>query len=113
MSGSITHLEIGSNTGSGTAEFLSELFGWKFNSMGEGGGWFDTPTCKAGLHPNDPTAGIMVYLSVSDIEQAVAKVRKLGGEADAISPEEPGFGRFCSCRDPEGVPFGLHQAAVE
>jgi uncharacterized protein len=58
MPGSITHIEVGSKTGSGTAK------------------------------------------------------SELGGEAGPISPEEPGFGRFCSCRDREGVSFGLHQAAA-
>lgn len=109
MNGSVTHLEIGAVSGSSTSRFFSSLFGWRYNSMGEGGGWFDSPTCKIGLHPSDPLPGIVVYLSVADVEAAASKVRELGGEAGEISPDEPGFGRFCSCRDPEGVVFGLHQ----
>jgi predicted enzyme related to lactoylglutathione lyase len=35
--------------------------------------------------------------------------REAGGEADPPAPEEPGFGRFSNCRDPQGIRFGLHQ----
>ncbi|MCG8444928.1 MAG: hypothetical protein MI753_04335 [Hyphomicrobiales bacterium] len=50
----------------------------------------------------------MPYLKVSDIETAAAQTRQLGGETEAIV-EEDGFGRFCNCRDPQGVRFGLRR----
>jgi uncharacterized protein len=112
MLNTITHLEIGTRTGINTSAFFSSLFGWPYSSMGEGAGWFDTPTCKIGMHPSDPSPGIVVYFPVSDIEAASSKVRELGGHAGEISPDEPGFGRFCPCKDPEGVVFGLHQPPV-
>jgi uncharacterized protein len=105
MNGAVTHLEIGASTGAKSPAFFEKLFGWSFNSMGEGNGFFKTPTC-------DPSPGIVAYLSVEDIEIAVAHVRELGGQAGNISPNEPGFGRFCSCKDPEGVVFGLHQPST-
>jgi len=113
MNGEVSHLEIGAVTGAQSSKFFASLFGWSFHPMGDGEqGWFKTPSCKAGLHAGDPKPGFSVYFSVSDIEQAVALVNQLGGQAEAISPEEPGFGRFCTCRDPEGVQFGLHQPAA-
>jgi predicted enzyme related to lactoylglutathione lyase len=39
----------------------------------------------------------------------MALVREAGGQADPPAPEEPGFGRFSNCRDPQGIRFGLHQ----
>jgi uncharacterized protein len=111
MQGSITHIEIGSVTGQKTSKFFSNLFEWDFDNMGEGNGVLATPTCNAGLHPNDPKPGIVVYFAVDDIESSAKRVRELGGEAGTISPEEPGFGRFCPCKDPEGVVFGLHQSS--
>ena len=71
-------------------------------------GWFQTPSIKAGLHGNDPTAGILVFFSVPNLEEAMEKVKELGGEADEPT-EEPGFGRFSTCRDPQGIRFGLHR----
>ena len=78
--------------------------------MGDGGeGWFETPAIKAGLHGGDPNPGILVFFSVADLEVAEARVGELGGESDEPSAEEPGFGRFCMCRDPQGIRFGLHR----
>lgn len=114
MKGDLSYVEIGAVTGSQTSKFFADLFGWSFHRMGDGDeGWFETPSCKAGLHAGDPKPGVSVYFSVPDIEQAAALVRELGGQADAIGPEEPGFGRFCTCRDPEGVQFGLHQPTAQ
>jgi len=51
---------------------------------------------------------IVVYFRVLDIEAAARRVRELGGEADDLGPEGEG-GRFVSCRDDQGVQFGLHE----
>lgn len=110
MTSNVSHLEFGSGTAVQTSQFFSKLFGWSFHSMDNGQeGWFDTPTCKAGLHGSDPQPGISVYFAVPDIDAAVALVKQLGGTTEDISPEEPTFGRFCNCKDPEGLRFGLHQ----
>jgi uncharacterized protein len=109
MQGRISHIELGTSTGAKTSAFFTLLFSWKYSPMGEGGGVFDAPTCKAGLHPGDPNPGIVVYFAVNNIEAAAIRVKELGGQAGEISPNEPGFGRFCPCKDPEGVAFGLHQ----
>jgi uncharacterized protein len=112
MDGLITHIELGSKNGPATSQFFANLFGWLFTPMGSGSeGWFEAPTCKAGLHSGAASPNIMVFFAVHDIEKSVAAVQALGGEAGSISPDEPGFGRFCSCKDPEGVPFGLHQTS--
>lgn len=109
MSGAVTHIEIGSATGVKTSTFLTKLFGWSFESWGEGGGVFSSPTCNVGLHSKDPTPQMVVYFSVPNIGEAAKQVVVLGGQAGDISPEETGFGRFCTCKDPEGVVFGLHE----
>jgi uncharacterized protein len=105
----ISHIEIGAADAGKTRAFFGQLFGWDFHVMGAGPeGWFETPSMKAGLHGNDPDPGIFVFFSVPDLEQAIAKVRELGGEAGE-PVEEPGFGRFSTCRDPQGIRFGLHR----
>ncbi len=111
MSGTVTHIEIGSATGAKSPSFFTKLFGWTFESWGEAGGVFSTPACNVGLQANDPTPQMIVYFSVTNIEQAAKQVVELGGAAGDISAEETGFGRFCTCKDPEGVAFGLHQKA--
>jgi len=109
MAGNVTHIEIGSLPGTKTSTFFAKLLGWSFDSWGDGAGVFGTPTCNVGLHANSPTPQMVIYFSVDNIELAAGQVEEFAGKAGKISPEEVGFGRFCTCTDPEGVVFGLHQ----
>ena len=109
----VTFIELGSGAPDKTSRFFAELFGWVFHPMepGEaaGGGWFDTPSGKAGLHGRDAQSGLVAYFRVDDIKDAVRRVRDLGGDAEDAIADEPGFGRFCNCKDPQGLRFGLHE----
>lgn len=102
------YLEIGAPDDENARTFFESLFGWPFTAM-ENGGWFDTGEIKAGLHGKDDRPAIIVYFDVPDIEVAVSRVRQLGGTAADPTPEEPGFGRFATCTDPQGIRFGLRQ----
>ena len=104
-----TYLEIGTRDPAASAAFFKAVFDWSYTPMGADDGWFQTPTVRAGLHRNDPAPQVYVYVSVPDLMAAIEKVRAAGGHADEPGPEEPGFGRFCNCKDPGGVAFGLHQ----
>ena len=73
-----------------------------FNPVGEGGGWFDAPGGRIGVHGDDPGWGLLAYFRVAEIGPAADRVRELGGEAGELL-DEPGFGRFCHCRDPQGM----------
>lgn len=110
MHGNVSFLELGSpQSDTGTSQlFFAKVFGWQFHPMPQGGGWFQAPQIRVGLHGNDPGSQIYVFLAVPDLEQAILQVRQSGGEADAPT-SEPGFGRFSNCRDPQGIRFGLHQ----
>ena len=78
--------------------------------MGNGGeGWFQTPSIKVGLHGIDPNPQFSIFFNVADLDAAIIRVNELGGQTEAPGPHEPGFGRFCLCRDPQGIQFGLHQ----
>ena len=106
--GWVSFIEMGSGNVEVTASFFTDLFGWPFHPMEDEGGLFEAPGGKVGLHGNDPNWGMVPYLRVGDIETTAARIRQLGGEAEAIVQED-GFGRFCNCRDPQGMRFGLHQ----
>lgn len=112
MHGELTFFEIGVPDSGRAQAFYAPLFGWEFPHTGEGDQiWIKTPTTKGGLHDQDAEARIAMYFSVDDIEAAVHTVRELGGTAEDLRPEEPGFGRFAACSDDQGVQFGLHQEA--
>lgn len=108
MAGEPTFLEIGVPSGSRAREFYEKLFGWTFHDMEGENYWIETPTLRAGLHPDDDTKIIGVYFSVPDIRAAIERVRELGGEAN-LRPGGDGDDRFAECRDNQGVYFGLHQ----
>jgi len=104
-----SYIEIGVSDASKSGPFLEQVFGWKFHPFGDAAeGWFDTPSGKIGLHGGDPSWGFLVYFAVPDLHAAIANVKRLGGSVENPT-EEPGFGRFCICRDPQGLRFGLHQ----
>lgn len=110
MHGAPSHFEMGVPDAARAKAFYGPLLGWTFHPMGSGEeGWIETPGVRGGLHENDPSARILTYFTVPDIDAAARTVRELGGEPGTPSQETPGFGRFAECRDDQGVPFGLHQ----
>ena len=76
-----------------------------------GAGWVcERDGLRLGVHergsgPGDTAS--LPYLPVPDMEAALARVRELGGAV--IHPGE----RWSICRDSEGSPFALEQAAAD
>jgi hypothetical protein len=75
----------------------------------KGGGWLQGPRIRVGVHGSDPGPKIYVFFGVPNLDAAMENVRRAGGHADTLITDEPNFGRFANCRDPLGIPFGLHQ----
>lgn len=105
------YLETGVPEADRARGFFAELFDWPYTAV-DNGGYFDAGAFRMGIHGDDPRPAIVVYFEVTDIEKAITMVRALGGEAANPSPEEPGFGRFATCADPQGVRFGLRQSTA-
>lgn len=114
MHGDVSFVELGTTATDteSSRRFFERVFGWPFHPMAQGGGWFKAPSIRVGLHGGDSEPRVYLFFEVFDLEQAVAHVREAGGEAGLPLAEEPGFGRFAHCRDPQGIPFGLHQRAA-
>jgi predicted enzyme related to lactoylglutathione lyase len=108
MHGNVSFLELGSAKADSSRAFFERVFGWGFHPMNQGGGWFQTPSIRVGLHGDDPQPQIYVFLEVPDLEPAMALVREAGGDAEPPT-SAAGFGRFSNCRDPQGIRFGLHE----
>lgn len=110
MTGELTHIELGAPDARKAKAFFGNLLGWSFEPLGEGDqAVIQTPTVRGGLHDGVTTSTLTAYFAVDDIDAAVVQVRSLGGRAGDPSPEEPGFGRFSTCTDDQGIPFGLRQ----
>ena len=106
MTGEPSYFEIGVPDPDRAQAFYGSLFGWTFEETGFGAR-IATAGVPGGCHPDEP--GMQIFFSVPDIDDAVRRVVELGGEVDEGSSESAS-GRFVySCRDDQGVPFGLHQ----
>jgi uncharacterized protein len=108
VTGEPSHFELGVPDAARAKAFYGGLFGWSFTPTEGENAWIEAPGVRGGLHDGDDAANIVVYFRVPDIEAAVARVRELGGTADEPGPAETG-GRFASCRDDQGVEFGVHE----
>jgi predicted enzyme related to lactoylglutathione lyase len=111
---SIVWFEIPADNPERAKAFYGTLFGWKielFPGMADywhidTGGGDDTP--DGGLmkrkHPEQP---ITNYVNVASVDEAAAKVQKLGGKICKAKTAVPQMGYFAVCQDTEGNEFAL------
>ena len=115
MAGELSFFELGVEDVERGRAFYEGLFGWSLEPGPSGQGFaIGTPTIPGGMHGGDPGAAPYVFFRVSDMDEALERVRELGGtveEMDVGGEDESveRFGRFKLCRDDQGSPFGLHQ----
>jgi uncharacterized protein len=108
MTGEPSHFEIGVPDVGSAQKFYEELLGWTFDASGRGAN-VQTPGLPGGIHV-EQGSGVQIFFSVPSLDEAAKRVVGLGGEVDEGSSEGPGGRYLHSCRDDQGVPFGLHEA---
>lgn len=111
----VVHWEIGGHDLDRLTAFYRALFGWDITSAdseyriaetgdGVGGGLM---RCRPGMSPY-----VTLYVSVDDVDAALATAHALGGRP-LVSPSPiPGVGSFALFADPEGNAIGLLQMAA-
>jgi len=115
MATPVIHFEILGRDAPALQRFYGDLFGWKFNTDNPGGYGMssgDDTGIIVGVGPTrDGSAGhVTGYVSVADIDQALAKATKLGGKV-VLPKMSPGPGATIALvADPEGHVIGLTQA---
>jgi len=115
MVGELSFFELGVGDVERGRTFYAGLFGWNFAPGPSGQGFtIGTPTVPGGMHGGDPGAAPYVFFQVADMDEALERVRALGGTVEDMDVEGGDesidqFGRFKICRDDQGSPFGLHQ----
>lgn len=120
--GTMAWIDLTVDDAEGIRDFYRDVVGWQPAPV-EMGGYSDFTMNIPGTE--DPTAGIchkrgtnaglpscwMVYITVADIEQSVARCRELGGEI-LVGPKAMGrHGRYCVIRDPAGAAAALIEPA--
>ena len=100
-------IEIGLPDAERGLAFYREAFGWEVRGEGDAR-HFETADGPVGLHGGDDPS-MVVYLPVPDLAPAIARVERAGGRVMGGVNDEPGFGRFATCADPQGVRFGQRE----
>lgn len=115
MPGTIVHFELPATDAERARTFWGSLFGWTFADAGmpemeysltDAGG---PPAGAIYLSEDLAAQGPIVYFDTDDIDESIAKVRELDGQAEE-KLEIPGVGFICRCHDTEGNSFSLFQA---
>jgi uncharacterized protein len=110
--GKICYIEMPARDAQTSADFYQRAFGWTIRTRGDGAIAFDDTTGEVsgafvlGRMPMAP--GLMVYIMVDSVADAVEKVKANGGEIVQPIGGDPGemTARF---RDPGGNVIGLYQ----
>ncbi len=103
--------------------FYARVAGWHSGAVDMGG--HDDFNMKASPD-GEPVAGIchargsnaglpaqwLIYITVDDLDRAVASVEALGGSGVRPAGEPGGIGRFCVIRDPAGAVAALYEPAT-
>lgn len=112
MPGVMNHIEFPADDVERAKRFYAAVAGWEYQEMpGYGGYWlFRTGEGTGGAIGVRGTAApekLRVYITIDDVEAALAAAVANGGtQVDEIQ-DVPGQGRFATVRDPEGNEVGL------
>ena len=118
-SGSIAWVDLTVPDAEGVRDFYQAVAGWEFQGC-DMGGYEDFSMMPAGT--DQPVAGIcharggnaemppqwMIYITVPDLDAAVATCKEKGGEV-LVGPKGESM-RFCVIRDPAGAVSALFEA---
>jgi uncharacterized protein len=111
MSGEPTHIEIGVPDTERAQRFYGELLGWEFDETDKGAR-VRTGGIPAGLHRDERGPELLVFYSVPDLDRAVRRIVELGGAVDEAGGEDESGRWLYSCRDDQGLTFGLHEPSA-
>jgi len=111
--GKICYLEIPTSDIPRSVRFYEKTFGWKTRKRGDGATAFDDGVGEVSGawvsgRPPSTNVGLLLYVMVDDIRQAIGSVEKNGGRIvqplGADAPEKTA--RFA---DPDGNVLGLYE----
>ena len=110
--GQVTHIEFPADDVERAKRFYSAVAGWEFGETDGFPGYFmfrNGEQSGGGLGKRGESVGsvIRVYITVDQLEDAVAAAEANGGSLVTPPSEIPGMGRWAAVRDSEGSEIGL------
>ena len=115
MSDQIIYCEMHTPKHQASREFYARMFDWKIEALDTRHGPYfgvETPQgIRAGILPvvAGTPSGWVPYVEVADLDEAVARARKLGATVIVDRLEIPGRGAYGLLEDPAGAVVGLWQ----
>jgi predicted enzyme related to lactoylglutathione lyase len=117
--GDFTHFEIPADDTDRARRFYGGLFGWSFNEVPgmEGYHLFATPAGEEamggaiGKRGESAADEARTYVSVDSIDEAIPRIRDLGGTVVQEKAEVPGQGWYAVFTDTEGNTLALWEQA--
>jgi predicted enzyme related to lactoylglutathione lyase len=112
--GKICYLEIPAKTAQASADFYSQIFGWKIRRRGDGEIAFDDTAGVSGTWVKEsdrtPDERTRTYIMVDAIAETLVQIEKAGGRT--LTPRTEigsAMGAFAIFADPVGNEFGLYE----
>jgi predicted enzyme related to lactoylglutathione lyase len=115
--GTFCWVDLGTTDVDGAKRFYSELLGWTIEDVDTPDGVYSIARIDgkdvAGMHAHEPgdVHNWDSYISVDDLDSALERVRKLGGQVSSGPHEIPGSARMAVITDGGGARTCLWQAA--
>ena len=112
--GKICYLEIPANRAEDSAQFYSQIFGWKVRERGDGNLAFDDTGSVSGTWVKEadrtPDERTRIYIMVDSIAESLKQIENGGGKVTTPRKEiGPNMGAFAVFVDPVGNEFGLYE----
>ena len=111
--GKICYVEMPAADSQRSADFYSQVFGWRMRRRGDGKAAFDDTTGQVSGafvegRPSSSTPGLLTYIMVDDAAAALSRITAHGGEiVQPLGVDAPEItARF---RDPGGNVLGIYQ----
>ncbi|MDD5466963.1 MAG: VOC family protein [Anaerolineales bacterium] len=118
MTHPIVHIELSAKDPAQSAQFYSQVFGWKmteypkmkyttFEAEGGVGGGFNP------VSQTYPEGTVLIYIHTDDLAETLAKVEKYGGKTVLPYYEIPTVGWMATFKDPSGNLVALLKPVME
>lgn len=112
----VIHFEIPAENPEKSRTFYSNVFGWKFNQMGEEQYWL-AKTGENGEHGidgaimkrRDPNQPVTNNIQVNNLEGTIKQIEENGGQIVVEKMHIPNTGDLAFFKDPDGNVFGIMQ----
>jgi uncharacterized protein len=113
--GSFSHIEFPADDVERAKSFYANVFGWSFRAMDEFEGYFLYTSGPGdlgggiGIRGENAPQAVRNYISVDDVDAAVARVEANGGTV-VVAKTDIGFGWYAAVTDTEGNEIGLYRS---